>query len=85
MELGSGIRDPEKTYSGPRIPYPGQKAPDPGSATLDFSRINDTHKASLKQHFLPQNHGTVQEIYGQEPCFLSHSISHIVIYKYRKR
>jgi hypothetical protein len=29
---GSGIRDPEKTYSGSRIPDPGvKKAPDPGS------------------------------------------------------
>jgi hypothetical protein len=35
MGLGSEIRDPEKTYSGSRIPDPGvKKAPDPGSATL---------------------------------------------------
>jgi hypothetical protein len=34
---GSDIRDPEKTYSGPRIPDPEvKKAPDPGSATLDL-------------------------------------------------
>ncbi len=32
---GSEIRDPEKTYSGSR----GQKAPDPGSATLLFWAI----------------------------------------------
>jgi hypothetical protein len=37
--VGSGIRDPEKTYSGSRIPDPGgKKVPDPGSgsATLEF-------------------------------------------------
>ncbi len=29
---GSEIRDPEKTYSGPRVPDPRvKKAPDPGS------------------------------------------------------
>jgi hypothetical protein len=33
MGFGSGIRDPEKTYSGARV----KKAPDPGSATLYFS------------------------------------------------
>jgi hypothetical protein len=34
MGLGSGIRDPEKTYFGFRIPDPGvKKAPDPGSGT----------------------------------------------------
>jgi hypothetical protein len=35
--MGLGIWDPEKTYSGSRIPDPGvKKAPDPGSgfATL---------------------------------------------------
>ncbi len=32
---GFGIRDPEKIYSGSRIPDPGSKrAPDPGSGTL---------------------------------------------------
>jgi hypothetical protein len=31
---GSEIRDPEKTYSGSRIPDPGiKKAPDPGSGS----------------------------------------------------
>ncbi len=36
--VGSGIRDPEKTYSGSRIPDPGgKKVPDPGSATLQES------------------------------------------------
>ena len=49
MGLGSGIRDPrsgiqdpEKTYSGSRIPDPGvKKAPDPGSgsATLINSEM----------------------------------------------
>ena len=35
-----GILDPEKTYSGSRIPDPGvKKAPDPGSATLDRTWI----------------------------------------------
>jgi hypothetical protein len=34
MGLGSGIRYPEKTYSGSRIPDPGvKKAPDPGSGS----------------------------------------------------
>ncbi len=34
MALGSGIRDPEETYSGSRIPYPEiKKAPDPGSGS----------------------------------------------------
>jgi hypothetical protein len=33
-DLGSEIRDPEKTYSGSRIPDPGvKKAPDPGSGS----------------------------------------------------
>ncbi len=32
MVLGSGIRDPEKTYSRSR----GQKAPDPGSGSLVY-------------------------------------------------
>jgi hypothetical protein len=46
MVLGSGIRDPEKNYSGSRIPDPGvtkHPIPDPGSgsATLPLmSRIN---------------------------------------------
>jgi hypothetical protein len=32
--VGSGIRDPEKTYSGSRIPDPGgKKVPDPGSGS----------------------------------------------------
>jgi hypothetical protein len=32
QKFGFGIRDPEKTYSGSRIPDPGvNKAPDPGS------------------------------------------------------
>jgi hypothetical protein len=34
MGLGSEIRDPEKTYSGSRLPDPGvKKAPDPGSGS----------------------------------------------------
>jgi hypothetical protein len=34
MDLGSGIRDPEKTHSGSQIPDPGvKKAPDPGSGS----------------------------------------------------
>ncbi len=34
MGLGSEIRDPEKTYSGSRVPDPGvKKAPDPGSGS----------------------------------------------------
>jgi hypothetical protein len=40
QKYGFGIRDPEKTYSGSRIPDPVvKKAPDPGSgsATLDLS------------------------------------------------
>jgi hypothetical protein len=32
MGLGSGIRDPEKTYADPWV----KKAPDPGSATLQY-------------------------------------------------
>jgi hypothetical protein len=44
---GSEIRDPEKTYSGCRIPDPGvKKAPDPGSgsATLQFLHLDpDPH------------------------------------------
>ncbi len=42
---GSEIRDPEKTYSGSRIPDPGVKKhpiPDPGSATLVSARFYDT-------------------------------------------
>jgi hypothetical protein len=34
QKYGFGIRDPEKTYSGSRIPDPGvKKAPDPGSGS----------------------------------------------------
>jgi hypothetical protein len=42
MGLGSEIRDPEKTYSGSRLPDPGvKKTPDPGSgsATLLSTRV----------------------------------------------
>jgi hypothetical protein len=44
MNLGSGdpgseIRDPEKTYSGSRVPDPGvKKAPDPGSGSATLLR-----------------------------------------------
>jgi hypothetical protein len=39
QKYGFGIRDPEKTYSGYRIPYPGvKKAPDPGSGSAILSR-----------------------------------------------
>ncbi len=35
----SGIRDPEKTYSGSRIPDPGaKKAPDPGSGSATLCK-----------------------------------------------
>jgi hypothetical protein len=35
QKYGFGMRDPEQTYSGSRIPDPGvKKAPDPGCATL---------------------------------------------------
>jgi hypothetical protein len=52
MDLGSGIRDPrseirdpEKTYSGFRIPDPGvKKARDPGS----LIRIRNTDKINSK-------------------------------------
>jgi len=34
LDPGSEIRDPQKTYSGSRIPDPGvKKAPDPGSGS----------------------------------------------------
>ncbi len=42
QKYGFGIRDPEKTYSGSRIPDPGvKKAPDPGSgsATLHIGCV----------------------------------------------
>ena len=40
MGLGSEIRDPEKTYSGSRIPDRGVKrAPDPGSEPATLIRI----------------------------------------------
>jgi hypothetical protein len=41
MILGSRIRDPEKTYSGSRIPDPGVKKhpiPDPGSGSATLLR-----------------------------------------------
>jgi hypothetical protein len=44
QKYGFGIRDPEKTYSGSRIPAPGvKKAPDPGSgsATLAVDAFKD--------------------------------------------
>ncbi len=38
MDLGSEIRDPEKTVFGSRIPDPGvKKAPDPGSGSATLS------------------------------------------------
>ncbi len=43
QKYGFGIRDPEKTYLGLRIPDPGfKKAPDPGSgsATLVDREVN---------------------------------------------
>jgi hypothetical protein len=47
---GSGIRDPEKTYSGSRILDPGvKKAPDPGSRTrirntaYEYNKCLSTH------------------------------------------
>jgi hypothetical protein len=41
----SGIRDPEKTYSGSRIPDPGvKKAPDPGSRI----RIRNTDTSHIR-------------------------------------
>jgi hypothetical protein len=37
MDLGSEIRDPEKTYPGSRV----KKAPDPGSAILvEVKKVN---------------------------------------------
>jgi hypothetical protein len=40
---GSEIRDPEKTYSGSRIPDPGvKKAPDPGSLIPDPGSVSAT-------------------------------------------
>ncbi len=45
QNYGFGIRDPEKTYSGSR----GQKAPDPGSATL----LSTNNKVKLKVPWLP--------------------------------
>jgi hypothetical protein len=54
MVLGSGIRDPEKTYSGSR----GQKAPNPGS----WIRIRNTeknHRFTLKALiFCPETSAT---------------------------
>jgi hypothetical protein len=42
MGLGFGIRDPEKTYSGSRIPHPGvKKAPDPGSGIRNRNTANN--------------------------------------------
>jgi hypothetical protein len=49
MDLGSGIRDPEKTYSGSRIE--GQKITDPGSRIRD----PDPQHCSAENYFL-NNH-----------------------------
>ncbi len=46
----SGIRDPEKTYSGSQIPDPGvKKAPDPGSRI----RIRNTARNRSKESIPP--------------------------------
>jgi hypothetical protein len=55
MALGSGIRDPgseirdpEKTYSGSRIPDPGvKKAPDPGSGSATLKNPSVFGKVSF--------------------------------------
>ncbi len=40
-DTGSEIRDPEKTYSGSRIPDPGvKKAPDPGSGSATLKNLS---------------------------------------------
>ncbi len=53
MVLGSGIRDPEKTYSGSRIPDPGvKKAPDPGSRIPDPGSGSATLQITLICHIL---------------------------------
>ncbi len=50
MGLGSGIRDPEKNYSGSQIPDPGvKKAPDPGSATLE-KKTCDSGSRRMSHH-----------------------------------
>jgi hypothetical protein len=58
MVLGSEIRDPEKTYSGSRIPDPGvKKAPDPGSGsatlllTLHATRLT-TAQSCIRSGFV---------------------------------
>jgi hypothetical protein len=52
----SGIRDPEKTYSGSRIPDPGvKKAPDPGSGSATLVRTQ-----SCKSVFIVNQHATSQ-------------------------
>jgi hypothetical protein len=49
MGLGSGIRDPEKTYSGSRI-QGVKKAPDPGSGSArlpeDVGGLGARHQAA---------------------------------------
>jgi hypothetical protein len=53
---GSEIRDPEKTYSGSRIPDPGvKKAPEPGSGSATLKSTKRTNnwrsKGANSHHF----------------------------------
>jgi hypothetical protein len=70
MGLGSGIRDPEKTYSGSWIPDSGvKKAPDPGSgsATLLGTKCSCTERNDLawNEIFLPAAYHLTDGV----PCF----------------
>jgi hypothetical protein len=58
MGLGSEIRDPEKTYSGSRLPDPGvKKAPDPGSRI----RYTAFYKGSVVQELWTRD---AKPVYG---------------------
>jgi hypothetical protein len=74
---GSQIRDPEKTYSGSGIPYPGvKKAPDPGSATLVLSEQDGMHRVggpAASDRVLPRSQVLLPVPHDQRSRDQSHS------------
>jgi hypothetical protein len=82
MGLGSGIRDPgsepEKTYSGSRIPDPGvKKAPDPGSGSatlLDSNPESCLSKQARYQHCHPSPYSTISSLLISRRCIASHKL-----------
>jgi hypothetical protein len=78
MALGSGLRDPEKTYSGSGIPDPGvKKAPDPGSGSATLARktkIKNRRYQNFKKRMFPVKLRKLPGIHGRH-----FQLKHLVI------